>query len=83
LAEYDLIEHGPGTSTTGGMMILCPIAAAIGCRKCVVVHVCPLKSIIGDFKPDPPAAKQAGGIAAMRKPAPRNRKGARARRPRK
>jgi hypothetical protein len=27
---------------------LCPIAIAVGCRKCPVFKVCPLKSVIGD-----------------------------------
>ena len=33
-------------------MTLCPGAIAIGCKKCPVVGFCPLKSVIGDFKPD-------------------------------
>lgn len=39
-------------------MTLCPIALVAGCRKCPAVAVCPLKSVIGDYKPDadaPPA----------------------------
>lgn len=31
-------------------MTLCPIALAVGCRKCVAFTVCPLKSVIGDYK---------------------------------
>jgi hypothetical protein len=31
-------------------MTLCPIAIAAGCRKCPVVAVCPLKSVIGDYR---------------------------------
>jgi len=31
-------------------MTLCPIALAVGCRKCAVFPVCPLKGVIGDFK---------------------------------
>lgn len=31
-------------------MTLCPIAMIVGCRKCPVLTICPLKSIIGDFK---------------------------------
>ena len=41
-------------------MVLCPIAIAVGCRKCPAFKVCPLKSTIGDYKPPetpPPAAK--------------------------
>lgn len=33
-------------------MTLCPIALAIGCKKCPIVSVCPVKSVIGDYKPD-------------------------------
>jgi hypothetical protein len=31
-------------------MTLCPIALAAGCKKCPVVTICPLKSVIGDFQ---------------------------------
>ena len=33
-------------------MTLCPVALAIGCRKCPIVSVCPGKSIIGDYNAD-------------------------------
>jgi len=33
-------------------MTLCPIAIAVGCKKCPAFAVCPVKSIIGDYKPD-------------------------------
>ena len=33
-------------------MTLCPVAIAVGCKKCPVFSVCPLKSTIGDYKPD-------------------------------
>lgn len=32
-------------------MTLCPIALAVGCQKCPAFKVCPVKSIIGDYKP--------------------------------
>ena len=38
-------------------MTLCPIAIAVGCRKCAAFTFCPLKTIIGDHKP-PPEGKQ-------------------------
>ena len=41
-------------------MTLCPIALAAGCRKCPAFKVCPLKGVIGDYKPPAttePAAK--------------------------
>jgi hypothetical protein len=31
-------------------MTLCPIAIAVGCKKCPAFTVCPLKSVIGDYK---------------------------------
>ena len=32
-------------------MTLCPVAIAVGCKKCPVFSVCPLKGVIGDAKP--------------------------------
>jgi hypothetical protein len=32
-------------------MKLCPIAIAVGCKKCPVFRVCPVKGIIGDYAP--------------------------------
>ena len=31
-------------------MTLCPIAIAVGCKKCPAFSVCPLKGVIGDYK---------------------------------
>ena len=31
-------------------MTLCPIAIAVGCKKCPAFKVCPLKGVIGDYK---------------------------------
>jgi len=39
-------------------MTLCPIALVAGCQKCPAVSVCPLKSVIGDYKK--PEEMQAG-----------------------
>jgi len=45
-------------------MTLCPVAIAVGCRKCPIVAVCPVKGIIGDYKKEPePPAKAAPGKA--------------------
>jgi hypothetical protein len=33
-------------------MTLCPIAIAISCRKCPIVRMCPVKGVIGDYKPE-------------------------------
>jgi hypothetical protein len=32
-------------------MTLCPIAIVSGCEKCPAFKICPLKSVIGDYKP--------------------------------
>ncbi len=39
-------------------MTLCPIALAVGCKKCPAFSVCPLKEVIGDYKPDDAQTKQ-------------------------
>jgi hypothetical protein len=39
-------------------MTLCPIALAAGCKKCPIFGVCPLKSVIGDYKKDADESKQ-------------------------
>lgn len=31
-------------------MTVCPIALAVGCRKCPAFFVCPLKSVVGDYR---------------------------------
>ena len=33
-------------------MTICPVAIAVGCKKCPLFKVCPVKSVIGDYKPD-------------------------------
>ncbi len=33
-------------------MTLCPIAIAVGCKKCPMFKICPAKSILGDYKGD-------------------------------
>jgi len=39
-------------------MTLCPVALAVGCRKCPAFSVCPLKTVIGDQKSEePPSPK--------------------------
>jgi len=31
-------------------MVICPIAIAVGCKKCPIFKVCPLTTVIGDQK---------------------------------
>jgi hypothetical protein len=45
-------------------MTLCPVAIAVGCKKCPVFAVCPLKGIIGDYNPQ---ADAKGGAGAAKK----------------
>jgi hypothetical protein len=40
-------------------MTLCPVAIVAGCRKCPAVAVCPLKGVIGDYKPEESPKQQA------------------------
>jgi hypothetical protein len=35
-------------------MVLCPVALAVG-------NVCPVKGVIGDYRPDAPNEKASGG----------------------
>ena len=30
-------------------MTLCPVALAVGCKKCPIFSVCPAKGLIGDY----------------------------------
>jgi len=40
-------------------MTLCPVALAVGCRKCPVFNVCPAKGVIGDYKKEEDAKPKA------------------------
>ena len=33
-------------------MVLCPVAIAVGCKKCPAFNLCPAKTIIGDARKD-------------------------------
>ena len=53
-------------------MVVCPVAIAVGCPRCPVFKICPVKGLIGNYRPGadakpgvPPAAK------AQRKGRPR------------
>ena len=41
-------------------MTLCPVAIAVGCKKCPIFKVCPVKTVIGDQPkaPAPPVKKK-------------------------
>ena len=49
-------------------MTLCPIALAVGCKKCPAFSACPLKGTIGDYKPDDKAGKPSSGSTSNTKP---------------
>ena len=40
-------------------MTICPIAIAVGCKKCPIFAVCPVKGVIGDYKKEDPAPTKA------------------------
>jgi len=48
-------------------MTLCPIAIAIGCKKCPIFAVCPVKSIIGDYTPGVPGHEKPVRMKSGRK----------------
>ena len=51
-------------------MTICPVALAVGCRKCPIVSHCPLKTVIGDYeeeKPTQSAQKSKSGDSASSK----------------
>ena len=48
-------------------MVLCPVALAVGCKKCPVFAVCPAKSLIGDYKPEEDKAKDPPKSAANKR----------------
>lgn len=54
-------------------MKICPVAVAVGCRRCPIFKICPAKSLIGDQAPakvEPPVSRKAAA------PAPRKRSAA-------
>lgn len=38
-------------------MTLCPVAVAVGCKKCPIFAICPVKGVIGDYKKPDDAPK--------------------------
>lgn len=47
-------------------MTVCPVALAVGCAKCPVVKVCPLKGVLGNYVKEEPGREEA---AAEEQPA--------------
>ncbi len=50
-------------------MTICPIAIAVGCVKCPVFKICPVKSSLGDYVPPKAAPSEATPSKAKPKPA--------------
>ena len=53
-------------------MTICPVALAVGCKKCPIFSVCPAKSLIGDHpsksaEAPPPASKAKHKSSKSRK----------------
>jgi len=48
-------------------MVLCPVALAVGCRKCPIFKVCPVKSVIGDYKPEDDAKEKSSSSGGKKK----------------
>ena len=74
-ADLDQAKTGPresayasGLGHRENSVVLCPIALAVGCKKCPAFPVCPVKTVIGDYRPDahPPRSAE--------KPVPKRQK---------
>ena len=52
-------------------MVVCPVALAVGCKKCPVFGICPAKSLIGDYKPDHDATQPLPPVKKAKKKARR------------
>ncbi len=50
-------------------MTICPVAIAVGCKKCPVFKVCPAKSTLGDFREadEPPKGSAAADKSSDKK----------------
>ena len=42
-------------------MVLCPVAIAVGCKKCPIFKICPVKGVIGDYKKEARAPPKSAG----------------------
>ena len=51
----------------GGSMTLCPIALMATCNKCPAVGICPLKEVLGDYKPTEPKTDHAEDVENLSK----------------
>ncbi|MGK2925141.1 MAG: hypothetical protein ACSLE2_05925 [Lysobacterales bacterium] len=42
-------------------MTICPVALAVGCKKCPVFNVCPVKTTLGNYRPQDEASPGKSG----------------------
>jgi hypothetical protein len=49
-------------------MTLCPVALAVGCKRCPAFRVCPLKTVIGDHRKGKEVAAGRKSPAGRAKP---------------
>lgn len=52
-------------------MTICPVALAVGCKKCPVFAICPAKGIIGDQGGEPAKAETTAGKSPSGKKKPK------------
>jgi len=48
-------------------MTICPVALAVGCKKCPVFAICPAKGLIGDHRPGEDKAAEEGSAAKKKR----------------
>ena len=46
--EIECLSSGP--PRWRDEMTICPVAIAVGCRRCPIFKVCPAKGVIGDYR---------------------------------
>lgn len=47
-------------------MVLCPVALAVGCKKCPIFSFCPVKTVIGDVKEEEEKTPSKGKTRAKK-----------------
>lgn len=50
-------------------MKICPIAIVVGCKKCPVFKICPVKTLVGDL-PETPEPEVRAAVASTARPSP-------------
>jgi hypothetical protein len=48
-------------------MTICPVAIAVGCKKCPVFKICPVKTLIGDAPKEADVKPAAKPVPARKK----------------